>query len=56
MICGETMDNSGKNKWYWRYTHYFCPVCCSERTDRDRVYDIEKRGHFYIQHYDWCDG
>jgi hypothetical protein len=46
---------------YWiLFTYYYCPVCGSCDTVRERVYDIPKpkdrrRRHVTVESYDYCD-
>lgn len=43
----RTPTRQTKQKYWYRITHYLCPVCGHDDVYRERVYDKEAAGHVY---------
>jgi hypothetical protein len=54
------MPKQNPSKYWYRYTHYMCPICGREDVYKARVYGFPKpdeycERHEYLYVWDYCD-
>lgn len=42
-------------KYWYKITHFECPICGRDKVYRQRVYKKTESGHEYINDYDYCN-